>query len=77
MIFLVLALILGVKQLIDNYTAYGPSYVETVMINGTMSQMTVTIMGSIVSIGLLLWLLALDILLTDDMLQAGRTKGGL
>ncbi len=65
--FLIVTLVAGIVQIINDYKTYGPSYIETVIINGVESTRTVSWTESVFTMIILLWFIILNLFLIKDV----------
>jgi len=76
-VFLSLVLIVGSVQVVSDYMTFGVSYIETITVNGVVSTQSITLYSQVFSMLALLWLDLVIVLLTRDIYNAGRYRGGL
>jgi energy-coupling factor transporter transmembrane protein EcfT len=71
---LAVTLIAGTLQAIKDFRTYGPTYVETIIINGVESTKTVSWVDSAFTMIVLLWFLILYIFFTKDVYENEKEK---
>ncbi len=65
--FLIVTLVAGIVQIINDYKTYGPFYIETIIINGVESTRTVSWTESVFTMIILLWFIILNLFLIKDV----------
>lgn len=64
MLFLIITIGVGLYQTLINYLSYGPSYIETIIINNVETSIVITWYNSVLALVLLVWIVALLSFLT-------------